>query len=34
MVLHLNVSLASNKDWGRDEKVADIETCGDLIAAI
>ena len=33
MALHLNVPLAPNKDWGRDRKVADIETCGDLIAA-
>lgn len=34
MVLHLSVPLASNKDWGRDVEVADIETCGILIAAI
>lgn len=34
MVLYLNVPLASNQDWGRDGKVAGIETCDDLIAAI
>lgn len=34
MVLHLNVPLASNQDWRRDGKGADIEMCGDLIAAI
>lgn len=34
MVLYLNVPLASNKDWGRDRNVADIQTFGDSIPAI